>query len=87
MVNTSWMKFWKLDAARLPSAPYCRRRRGVSITLISRGEAQLFAESALSLRYGDDWQQGIPIKSTDINEEIRSEDANSSQWSSFHRTK
>ena len=55
-------------------------------TLISRGEAQLFAESALSLRYGDDWQHTSPIQPTDVLEARRSEDANGSLWSVFNRT-
>ncbi|WP_083025528.1 DUF932 domain-containing protein [Vreelandella lionensis] len=35
-------------------------------TLVSRGEAQLFAEGALSLRYGDDWQQTSPVQPGDL---------------------
>ena len=55
-------------------------------TLISRGEAQLFAEAALSLRYGDDWQQASPIQPSNVLEARRSEDANGSLWSVFNRT-
>lgn len=46
-----------------------------------QGEAQLFAEAALSLRYGDDWQHASPIQPGDILEARRSEDANGSLWS------
>ena len=55
-------------------------------TLISRGEAQLFAEAALSLRYGDDWAAASPIQPDDVLEARRSEDANGSLWSVFNRT-
>lgn len=55
-------------------------------TLISRGEAQLFAEGALSLRYGEDWAQSSPVQPGDLLEARRSEDANGSLWSVFNRT-
>lgn len=55
-------------------------------TLVSQGEAHLFAEAALSLRYGDDWQQSSPIKPADILEARRTEDANGTLWSVFNRT-
>jgi hypothetical protein len=55
-------------------------------TLVSQGEAQLFAEAALSLRYGDDWQQASPVQPGDILEARRTEDANGSLWSVFNRT-
>ena len=55
-------------------------------TLVSRGEAQLFAEGALSLRYGEDWAQSSPVQPGDLLEARRSEDANGSLWSVFNRT-
>ncbi|MBZ9566117.1 DUF932 domain-containing protein [Modicisalibacter tunisiensis] len=55
-------------------------------TLVSQSEAQLFAEAALSLRYGDDWQATSPVQPGDILEARRSEDANGSLWSVFNRT-
>lgn len=55
-------------------------------TLIRREEAKLFAEAALSLRYGDDWQQSSPIQPDDVLEARRSEDANGSLWSVFNCT-
>lgn len=54
--------------------------------LVSQGEAQLFAEAALSLRYGDDWQQASPIQPTDILEARRTEDAGGTLWQVFGRT-
>ena len=55
-------------------------------TLISQHEAQLFAEAALSLRYGDDWSTTSPIRPDDVLEARRTEDANGSLWSVFNRT-
>ncbi|WP_442488305.1 DUF932 domain-containing protein [Halomonas litopenaei] len=55
-------------------------------TLVSQGEAQLFAEAALSLRYGDDWQQASPVQPGALLEARRTEDANGSLWSVFNRT-
>jgi hypothetical protein len=48
--------------------------------------SELFAESALSLRYGDDWQATSPVQPGDILEARRTEDANGSLWSVFNRT-
>lgn len=53
--------------------------------LISQGEAQLFAETALSLRYGEEWSTASPIKPGDILEARRTEDANGTLWSVFNR--
>ncbi|TDO10669.1 MULTISPECIES: DUF932 domain-containing protein [Halomonas] len=55
-------------------------------TLVSQDEAQLFAETALSLRYGDDWQQTSPVQPGALLEARRTEDANGSLWSVFNRT-
>lgn len=55
-------------------------------TMVHRDEARLFAEAALALRYGDDWQQTSPIQPDDVLEARRSEDAGGTLWQVFGRT-
>jgi hypothetical protein len=55
-------------------------------TMIRRDEAQLFAEAALTLRYGEHWQRTSPIKPADVLEARRTEDAGNTLWQVFGRT-
>lgn len=54
--------------------------------MIRRDEAQLFAEAALALRYGEQWQDTSPIRPHDVLEARRTEDAGSTLWQVFGRT-
>lgn len=54
-------------------------------TLISNAEAQLFAELALSLRYGEDWQSQSPISPNALLQARRNEDKEPSLWKTFNR--
>lgn len=54
--------------------------------MVSQREAQLFAEAALSLRYGEHWQQASPVQPGDILEARRTEDAGGTLWQVFGRT-
>mgnify|MGYP005748797785 CR=1 FL=1 len=54
-------------------------------TLISREEAQLYAQAALHLRYGDNWILESPIRPEDLLQIRRKEDQESSLWKVFNR--
>lgn len=54
-------------------------------TLISRDEAQLYAQAALHLRYGDNWMLESPIRPEDLLQVRRKEDHESSLWKVFNR--
>lgn len=55
-------------------------------TMVHRDEARLFAEAALALRYGDDWQTNSPIQPDTVLEARRTEDAGGTLWQVFGRT-
>ena len=44
-------------------------------TPISRSESELFAESALELRYGEDWKVSSPVRPADVVHPRRQENA------------
>ncbi|MCG5531545.1 DUF945 domain-containing protein [Halorhodospira halochloris] len=54
-------------------------------TPIRRGEEQDFAQQALALRYGEDWQRLSPVDPDSILEAQRVEDAEGTIWSVFSR--
>ena len=54
-------------------------------TLLSKAEAQYFAQAALNLRYGDNWIANSPIKPEDLLNVRRVEDYESSLWKIFNR--
>jgi hypothetical protein len=54
-------------------------------TLLSKVEAQHFAQAALNLRYGDNWMANSPIKPEDLLQVRRIEDYESSLWKVFNR--
>jgi len=53
--------------------------------LISSEEALMFAQMALEIRYGDNWQVDSPVTPKDILLVRRSEDIPSSLWNVFNR--
>ncbi len=54
---------------------------------VSRNESELFAESALELRYGEDWKATSPIRPADLVQARRHEDARDlTLWGAFNRT-
>ncbi|TVP80705.1 DUF932 domain-containing protein [Thioalkalivibrio sp.] len=55
-------------------------------TPMSRGESELFAESALELRYGEDWKMSSPVRPADVVHPRRHEDAQDrTLWGTFNR--
>lgn len=55
-------------------------------TLVSDVEAHGFAEAALALRYGEDWQRLSPVTPRAVLEARRVEDRDGTLWSVFNRT-
>lgn len=53
---------------------------------LSEAESRLFAQSALTLRYGKDWKELSPIKPEAILQARRPEDRDSNLWRVFNRT-
>jgi hypothetical protein len=53
---------------------------------LSPKESRLFAQSALTLRYGEDWRQVSPIQPDRLLDARRSEDRDQNLWRVFNRT-
>jgi hypothetical protein len=53
---------------------------------LSPEESRLFAQSALTLRYGEDWRQVSPIQPDRLLDARRSEDRDQNLWRVFNRT-
>ncbi|WP_286240948.1 DUF932 domain-containing protein [Neptuniibacter halophilus] len=53
---------------------------------LSPDEAQLFAQSALTLRYGEDWVNASPVSPDTLLQARRSEDRDPDLWHVFNRT-
>jgi hypothetical protein len=61
------------------------RVEGLQSTLLARAEVERFANAALALRYGEDWQRLSPVTPTDVLTPRRAADANASLWCVFNR--
>ena len=53
---------------------------------LSEAESRLFAQSALTLRYGEDWKEISPISPDAILQPRRHEDKDQNLWRVFNRT-